>query len=89
LGFASHFFCGLVPLQGSSSFGELGALVLVASDSSVSDDVMANGHLFQPGRSVVTKQVGIDVLHKTATKKIVFLCWRGDRLQVVCSGRRW
>jgi hypothetical protein len=35
----------------------------------MSDDVMANGHLFQPGRSVATKQVRIDVLHKTATKK--------------------
>jgi hypothetical protein len=37
----------------------------------VSDDVMANGHPFQPGRSVVTKQVGIDMLHKTATKNCV------------------
>nr|AWA44647.1 hypothetical protein SO13M23_000009 [Saccharum officinarum] len=62
-----------VPLRGSSSCGELGALVLVASDSLVSDDVMANDHLFQSGSSVVTKQVGINVLHKTATKKTMFL----------------
>jgi hypothetical protein len=38
----------------------------------MSDDVMANSHLFQPGRSVATKQVRIDVLHKTATKKLCF-----------------
>ncbi|OQU83827.1 hypothetical protein SORBI_3005G184000 [Sorghum bicolor] len=63
------FFGGAAPLRGSSSsFGELRALVLVASDSSVSDDVMVDGHLFQPGRSAVTKHVGINVLHKTATK---------------------
>jgi hypothetical protein len=33
---------------------------------------MADDHLFQPGRSTVTKQVGVDVLHKTATKKLCF-----------------
>jgi hypothetical protein len=65
------FLGGSVPLWGSSLSGELGALVFVASDSLVSDDVMANGHLFQPGRSVVTKQVRIDVLHKMATKNCV------------------
>jgi hypothetical protein len=51
----STFFGGSAPLRGSSSSGELGALVLVVSDSSVFDDVMAVGHLFQPGRSAVIK----------------------------------
>jgi hypothetical protein len=64
-------FGGSVPLWGSSSSGVLGALVLETSDSSVSDDVMADGHLFQPGRSAVTKQVGVYVLHKTTTKNFV------------------
>jgi hypothetical protein len=40
------FLGGSVPLRGSSSSGELGVLVFVASDFLVSDDVMANGHLF-------------------------------------------
>ena len=48
--------------SGSSSSGGLGALIPVASDPSVSDDA------FLPGRSSFTKQVGFDVLHKTATK---------------------
>jgi hypothetical protein len=50
-----------VSLRVSSTSGELGALLLEASDFSVSNDVMANGHLFQPGRSAVTMQ--------TTTKK--------------------
>jgi hypothetical protein len=81
------FFGGSAPLWGSSSSGVLGALVLMVSDSSVSDDVMADDHLFQPGHLAVIKQVGIDVLHKTATKT-VFLRRRGGRLQAVCSGHR-
>jgi hypothetical protein len=64
-------FGGSAPLRSSSSSSEPGALVLVASDSSVFDDTMADGHLFQPGRSAVIKQVGVDVLHKTATKNYV------------------
>jgi len=66
----------------------LGVLILEASDSSVSDDVMADSQLFQPGCSAVTKQVGVDMLHKTATKKTLFLRQRGGRLQAVCSGQR-
>jgi hypothetical protein len=71
LRFAPHLFGGLVSLRVSSASGELGAPLLEASDCSVSNDVMANDHLFQPGRSAVTMQVGIDVLHKTATKNSV------------------
>ncbi|XP_039821578.1 uncharacterized protein LOC120683562 [Panicum virgatum] len=59
----SHtFHGGFVPPRGSSSSGGLGALIPVASDPSVSDDA------FLPGRSSFAKQVGFDVLHKTATK---------------------
>ena len=56
------FHGGFVPPRGSSSSGGLGALIPVASDPSVSDDA------FLPGRSSFAKQVGFDVLHKTATK---------------------
>jgi len=66
------YFGGSVPLQGTSSSGDLGFLaVLEASESSLSGDVMVNGHLLQPGRSVSTKHVRSDVLLKTATKKCV------------------
>jgi len=56
------FHGGFVPSRGSLSSGGLEVLVPVSSDPSVSDDV------FLPGRSSFTKQVGFDVLHKTATK---------------------
>ena len=50
----------------------LGALVLEASDSSVSDNVMADDHLFQPGRSAVTKQVGDQRATQDGNKKLCF-----------------
>jgi hypothetical protein len=75
------FYGGSASPRGSSSSGAVGALVPVASDSSVSDDD-------QPGRSLVTKQVGFDVLQKTA-KKSVMLRRSGGRLQAVRSDRRW
>ncbi|CAN6215191.1 unnamed protein product [Urochloa humidicola] len=59
---ATTFFGGSFTPRGSSSSVELGTLVPVAPDSSVSDDA------FQPGRSSSTKQVGLDMLHKTAIK---------------------
>ena len=37
----------------------------------MSGDVMVNGHLLQPGRSVSTKHVRSDVLLKTANKNCV------------------
>jgi len=55
------FYGGSAFPRGLSSSGGVGALVPVASDSSVSDDV-------QPSRSLVTKQLGFDVLHKMAKK---------------------
>ena len=55
------FYGGSASPWDSSTSGGVGALVHVASDSSVSDDD-------QPGRSLVTKQVGFDMLHKTAKK---------------------
>jgi len=60
------FHGGSASLRGSSSSGGLEALVPVASDSSVSDDVRL-------GRSSFTKQVGFDVLHKTSIKICVAL----------------
>jgi hypothetical protein len=64
------FFGGSATLRGSSSSGVLGFLLLVVSVSSVSGDAMADGHLFQPGRSAVLKHV-FDVLHKTASRNCV------------------
>jgi len=55
------FYGGSASPWDLSSSGGVGALVPVASDSSVSDDD-------QPSRSLVTKQVGFDVLHKKAKK---------------------
>jgi len=75
------FHGGFASLRGSSSSGGLEALVPVASDSSVSDDV-------RPSRSSFTKQVGFDVLHKTVIKTCVALLGEGW-LQAVCSGRPW
>jgi hypothetical protein len=66
------YFGGSVPLLGASSSGDLGFLaVLEASESSLSGDVMVNGHLLQPGHSASTNHVGSDVLLKTATKNYV------------------
>ncbi|XP_039848122.1 uncharacterized protein LOC120707309 isoform X2 [Panicum virgatum] len=48
------FHGGSASLRGSSSSGGLEALVPVALDSSVSDDV-------RPGRSLFTKQVGLNL----------------------------
>lgn len=57
-------FPSILP-RGSSSSGELGTLVLVASDSSVSNVVV------QPDRSALKKQVKFNLLHKIATKNYV------------------
>ena len=88
LGFGSHLLWWFSSPSGFVVVRCAGALVLEASGSSVSDDMMADGHPFQLCRSAVTKQVGVDMLHKTATKKTLFLRQRGGRLQAVCSGRR-
>ena len=61
-------FGGSAPLLGSAPSGDLGNLILEASDSLMSDDEMADGHRFQPGRSAYTKHVEVSVQHKTATK---------------------
>jgi hypothetical protein len=55
------FYGGSTFPRSSSSSSGVGALVSVVSDSSISVDD-------QPGRSSVTKQVGFDILHKTAEK---------------------
>ena len=70
--FVPTCFGGPVPLLGTSSSGDSGLLaVLEASDSSSSGDAMADGHLVQPGRSASTRNVGSDVLLKTASKNCV------------------
>jgi hypothetical protein len=79
---------GSVPLWGSSSSGELGALILVASDSLVFDDVMASGHLFQPVVQWLQSRSG-STCYTGWQQKTVFLRRRGGRLQAVCSGHRW
>jgi hypothetical protein len=49
--------------------GEVGLLVDEAPDSLFSSDVVAAGHLAQPGRSTITKHVGVsDVLYLVALK---------------------
>jgi hypothetical protein len=54
---------GLLSLPGVSSSGVKGLLVVEAPDPSFSGDAMATGHLPRPGRSAITKHVGIsDVL---------------------------
>jgi len=64
------FFGGFATLRGDSSSGVLGCMAFhAASDSSQSGEVMALCHLFlQPGRSAGSKQVGLDLLLKTASK---------------------
>jgi hypothetical protein len=83
------FLGGLVPLRGSSSSDELGALVLVTSDSLVSDDVMANGHLFSQVVQWLKSRSGSTCYTRRQQKKTLFLHRRGGRLQAVCSSRRW
>lgn len=71
--------CGLLPLLGVSSFVEPGLLVDEAPNSLFSGDVVAAGHLAQPGRSTITKHIGVsDVLHLVALKT-----------SDVPSSRRW
>jgi len=64
------FFGGSATLRGDSSFGVLGCMAFhAASDSSQSGEVMPLCHLFlQPGRLAGSKQVGLDLLLKTASK---------------------
>ena len=64
------FFGGSATLRGDSSSGVLGCMAFhAASDSSQSGEVMALCHLFlQPDRSAGSKQVGLDLLLKTASK---------------------
>ena len=64
------FFGGFATLRGDSSSGVLGCMAFhAASDSSQSGEMMALCHLFlQPGRSAGSKQVGLDLLLKTASK---------------------
>jgi hypothetical protein len=67
---STFFFGGSVTLRVESSSGALGCMAsLEASDSSHAGEVMVMSHLFlQPGRSADTKQVGSDLLLKTASK---------------------
>lgn len=64
------FFGGSATLRGDSSSGVLGCMAFhAASDSSQSGEVMALCHLFlQPGCSAGSKQVGLDLLLKMASK---------------------
>ncbi|CAO2162138.1 unnamed protein product [Urochloa humidicola] len=64
------FFGGSSTPQGVSSSGVLGFMTsLEASESSQAGEVMAFSHLpFKPGRSAGTKQIGLDLLLKTASK---------------------
>jgi hypothetical protein len=79
----------LLPLLGVLSSGKLGLLVDEAPDSLFSGDVVAAGHLAQPGHSTITKHVGVsDVLHLVALKPLMFFRREGGRLQGSYSDRR-
>jgi hypothetical protein len=83
---------GLLPLLGVSSSGKLGLLVDEVPDSLFSGDVVAAGHLAQPGRSTITKHVGVsDVLHLVALKTSDVLSsgrWSASRLLLRPSATR-
>jgi hypothetical protein len=60
-------FGGPIPFQGTSSSGDSGILAILEA----SDDVMADGHFLQLGRSASIRHIGCDMLLKMTSKNYV------------------